>query len=311
MRIVAKRLAYLCLALCALSASAWPQANAVFVHCPTDSINQALSKLNPRATNTVVVSGTCRENVVIGSFDRLTLKGSSGATIQDPSGGQKPTVQIFDSPSVTVQNFNILGGIDGLQCLEFSTCVFVGNNVQSSIEGIRVARSRAHLENNKVQHCRLRGLGVIDSSSVISVGDMADGNAGDGVVVLSGSYLIAQPITSTNNRGNGIHVTGNSTYRALDSTVTGNGGAGVILDESSAASFELNETGNTITGNTGNGVVIGDLSFAGFKPGNHITGNFTQPDVLCKPQFPATRGALTNTGGGTTNCGELQSPSKQ
>jgi len=49
---------------------------------------------------------------------------------------------------------------------------------------------------------------------------------------------------------------------------------------------------------------VRDLSFAFFSSGNSITGNLGGTDVLCSPQFSATRGALTNIGGGTTNCVE-------
>jgi len=49
-------------------------------------------------------------------------------------------------------------------------------------------------------------------------------------------------------------------------------------------------------------VSVGDLSFGFFEQGNTITGNLGGTDVLSTSQFPATRGALTNIGGGTTNC---------
>jgi hypothetical protein len=59
-----------------------------------------------------------------------------------------------------------------------------------------------------------------------------------------------------------------------------------------------------ITGNGAPGAGIEDLSFADFAPGNVITGNASPFDVACLPQFSATRGALTNVGGGSTNCTE-------
>ena len=61
----------------------------------------------------------------------------------------------------------------------------------------------------------------------------------------------------------------------------------------------------SITGNGGAGVRLGDLSFSFFDAGN-VTGNLGGTDVVCGPQFSATRGALpaSNIGGGTTNCSE-------
>ncbi len=68
----------------------------------------------------------------------------------------------------------------------------------------------------------------------------------------------------------------------------------------------MQTTGNVVTGDGGSGVDINDLSFASFEnPGNNITGNLAQPDRrLLQPQFSATKGVLTNIGGGTTNCVE-------
>jgi len=90
----------------------------------------------------------------------------------------------------------------------------------------------------------------------------------------------------------------------LGSIVSGNPGAGVALLDSSVARFNSDGgTVNRITGHLFNGVVVGDLSFARFVGGGNdvVTGN-SGTDVICFPQFPATRGALTNIGGGTTNC---------
>ena len=67
---------------------------------------------------------------------------------------------------------------------------------------------------------------------------------------------------------------------------------------------KLEADGNTITGNRQYGLCLFDLSFANFDAGNNITGNNQRGgalDVACFTQYTATRGALTNIGGGTTN----------
>jgi hypothetical protein len=84
--------------------------------------------------------------------------------------------------------------------------------------------------------------------------------------------------------------------------ITGNGSNGISLVEQANGSLEQQSTGNVVTGNVGNGVFLGDLSFARFLDTNQVSGNLTQPDVTCVPQFSATRGA--GTVGGTTNCFE-------
>jgi hypothetical protein len=49
------------------------------------SLNSTLSKLNKQIAATVVVEGTCTEYVTVDGFERLTLKGRSGAALQQPA----------------------------------------------------------------------------------------------------------------------------------------------------------------------------------------------------------------------------------
>src|ERR1700688_3781569 len=51
------------------------------------TITRALKMLDPEGPNTINVSGSCRENVLIQGFGRLTLKANPGASISDASGG--------------------------------------------------------------------------------------------------------------------------------------------------------------------------------------------------------------------------------
>ena len=55
------------------------------VHCDRgQSLNGTLSKLNKDVPITILVQGTCTEYVTIDGFENLTLKGQSGAAIQQP-----------------------------------------------------------------------------------------------------------------------------------------------------------------------------------------------------------------------------------
>jgi hypothetical protein len=64
------------------------------------------------------------------------------------------------------------------------------------------------------------------------------------------------------------------------------------------------ESGDVVTGNSASGVFIKDLSYVDFRGPSTVAGNLSGLDVACSPQSPATRGALTNIGGGITNCTE-------
>jgi hypothetical protein len=82
----------------------------------------------------------------------------------------------------------------------------------------------------------------------------------------------------------------------LTGSISGNGSAGVLIREASAARLAA-----TISGNTGPGVLIQDLSMVTFNGGT-VTGNGGGTDVVCSPQYSATRGVAAT--GAITNCVE-------
>jgi hypothetical protein len=82
---------------------------------------------------------------------------------------------------------------------------------------------------------------------------------------------------------------------------------GVVVESGSVAQVLNDDAGTSIIDNGLVGVVVGDLSFVEFGDGTNFTGNLSGLDVQCLPQFSATRGALANIGGGSTNCVEPQS----
>ena len=262
------------------------------------SISSVLAHLDPTRPHTLRVSGTCIENVVIQSFDRLTLIANPGATISDASGGNADVVDIEDSQRITLQGFTINGGANGVTCGDNSLCHLKGNTVQGAVStangaGVEVVRfSQATLEGDVIQYNGGDGLDVADGASEATVsGAKIQYNAVDGIFV-------------------GL----NSTLRANGNQIVGNGGNGVSVFNSSVARFGTARNpanGNIITNNSGPGIVVRDVSFAVFAPSrNMVTLNNTRTggvgfDVDCAPQFSATRGAnSTNIGGGTTNCVE-------
>jgi hypothetical protein len=148
------------------------------------------------------------------------------------------------------------------------------------------------------------GLTSLDASSVrIDGGVILDGN-GTGVVVDGGSSLESFGATISNSGLAGIEVSEHAYVSLSGTTISGNGNGIELVRHSS---FHLGAS-NTITANTGYGIFLFDLSFANFDPGNNVTGNNRSGigalDVACFTQYTATRGALTNIGGGTTNCAE-------
>ena len=100
-----------------LFSTIWAAAAPAPVPAPTincdkgQSLNQALAKINKFSPATVVFTGTCTEYVVVEGFDKLTLTGVEGATIQQPN-RPPPTSPAFvlsvkASRSVTLSGFAV------------------------------------------------------------------------------------------------------------------------------------------------------------------------------------------------------------
>ncbi len=164
---------FLFVAIWATSQSA--QAANLSVNCDKkDKIHKALkvvAALNPGGPNTINVSGSCKENLVIDGFDRLTLTTKSGASISDHSNGTLPVVFVHDSQSFTLQGFTINGGADGIDCVGASVCYLRSNTIQSSVgqEGVGVGGgSRGILVGNTIQNNTQRGLTVNGGGQVFS-----------------------------------------------------------------------------------------------------------------------------------------------
>ena len=298
--------------LCAMAASA--QGSKFNINCDKgDKINKLLNtiaKSNAAPPVTINVSGTCKESVLIQNFDRLTLLTKSGAVIIGASKNVNAAVTIAGSSKVTLDGFLIQSGLDGVTCAENSVCNLNNLTVENgTIGGVAFVRSEGILIGNVIQNTGGRGVNAANGSKILVVGGTIQGNAADGIGVVSGSEMAAQNVTIQNNAGDGIRTLLGSASRMFDVTITGNGGNGISLFAQANGSLEQVVTGNVVTGNAGNGILVRDLSFARFFDTNNVSGNLSQPDITCQPQFPATRGA--GTAGGTTDCAEPVSAQKE
>jgi hypothetical protein len=280
-----------------------------------NSINNALGSLDPSENNTVYVRGACKENVAISGFDRLQLIAQNGASITDASGDTAAVLSIDNSTRVSVQGFTINGSGPNAQTevidCTFSYCVFSGNTVQGGSDGVDVSRgARASFSGDLLQNNN-NGAGIFvgQNGFVLAIGVTSQKN-GQGANV-AGGFLQINGSAVQNNIGTGIVVRLGGTVNMFASAVTGNGGNGINVFNHSTLQLGFAGNGNggngsSITNNSGAGIAVKDLSFANFVPGvtNVVKSNLGGTDVLCSPQFPATRGALTSIGGGTTNCVE-------
>ena len=301
MRQRARILALILLVAVGLAAQYARAAN-LTVNCDRkETIHKAVKLLagsNPQGPNTITVVGSCRDNIVVQSMDRLTLITKKGASITDRSNGRLAVVDIEDSHSVTLQGFTINGS--AVLCRTASVCYLTGNTIQGG-GGVEVGGgSHAFFESNVIQNGG-RGATVENGSQMFSSNDVFQGN-GQGVFVQFGAYFEASNSSFLNN-GVGILAAASNLRLLGGTTISGSIGNGMTMLAGSTAVF----LGATITGNGGNGVHLEDASFAGFQAAT-VTGNLSGLDVDCAPQFTITHFVART--GGITNCIEPTSKSQ-
>jgi hypothetical protein len=256
---------------------------------------------------TVLVTGACQENVVIQGIDRLTLTAVNGASITDASGGKLDVISIQDSRDVAINGFTISAGADGvsgsngIDCFNVSVCRLSGNVIQGAADGAGLQVSQQSWATVLGDTLQNNFVGLM----VLSRGGVRDGGPGRSLISRGNSQGIHMERTAfafvtavvENNTFEGAEVSGNSSL-VIGGSISGNGGVGALVREGSFARFQF----GTISGNAGGGVLLKDLSMGDFIFGTTVTGN-GGTDVVCSPQFAATRGT-GSIGGGTTNCVE-------
>jgi hypothetical protein len=290
------------------------QAGSLWVNCGAKSgltsINAALKALQSSESHgpaTINVLGACKENIVIQSMDRLTLTAVHGASVSDASSGTLTVIDIEDSRDVAINGFTINAGSDGVSgahgivCGDFSTCRLSGNVIQGAASGAGFevfGASQATLDGDTLQN---NGSGLdVRSAGKVRLGSVGrpftSRNNGRGIDLRRGAYAFISAVVE-NNSDVGIAVAFQSTLELASGSISRSGSVGAVVREGSFARFN----GSTITGNAGGGVAYSDLSMGDFV-GSTVSGNGGNTDVVCNPQFAATRG--TGGIGGTTNCVE-------
>jgi hypothetical protein len=294
------------------SPAATLQANAIqiTVRCgnPTakvKTIGDGLRLLGSVHPAVLLISGTCHEDVLIEGLADITLQGNPTATIDGGTDPAAATVLIQGSQNIALNNLTIDGGGEGIGCIRESGCELTQVTIQNSLGDGAGVSSGAHLDlmDCLIQNNADAGLNVAHGTANF-IGGRISGNASDGVLLRLGGTFAAAPMdendnaTIQNNGGNGIRASLHNTVNLNSAVITGNAVEGVTLQLGSAMTMIASNVSN----NGGHQVRIGDLSVTRFAggPTNTVTGaNF--PDVVCDPQFSATR-QLSNAPGATTNC---------
>jgi len=196
-------------------------ANAATVSVDCDAGNTVMVALgNVRPGDTVLVSGTCNEQVSFApELVRITLDGQKKTTIQHPGkGAPSPHTVFIRGKDITIKGITVIGGLDGIHLAGPASAELDGNVV------VKAARAGIHIDkgsvvrilNNTVQDSGVYGIDITGVS-----------------LAYIGVRIPRLPALSPN-------------------TIRNNGGAGINIERSSSAWI----VGNTISNNKGSGIVV-------------------------------------------------------
>lgn len=229
----------------------------VTVNCPGQSIDAAISGLS-EATNTIIVKGTCNEQVHVNFQNRLTIQSVSNATITWTGGG--PVIQISDSHAIVLQGLLITSGAGhGVQIMgsevkvQDSTIEHNGGNGINAMPGSRITVLNSTLSNNQ------RGIRADSSYLELQGGVIITNNRFHGVSynlstakfngVTQENIISSNGITDPNLTGLGVQAGFGSKSEFTGQNTLKDNQAGMQVIASSYASLSgyYNEDGSTTT----------------------------------------------------------------
>jgi parallel beta-helix repeat protein len=261
----------------------------ISVDCPTASLQDAISISSPG--DTVLVSGTCSENVIIRNEGRrFILDGGGTATIDGPS-SSSPAVNIRGK-GIVIRGFTITGGSVGID-VNRGANVFVDGNTIENTGGAGILLQDGTFGgviNNTIQNNPGAGIvvsggstariGFSEESDTVASDNAIQGNA-IGIAVMNGSnaWIVGNQISG--NSGDGVLVTRRSSADISSNTINSNGGDGVEIRDNSVVQLG-EDSGSSI-----------------FASPNSTTSNNTGVGVRCTTGGVADgrRGTLTGAGG--------------
>jgi parallel beta-helix repeat protein len=209
-----------------------------------------------RPGDTIVVRGTCNENVTIPvGKDLITLDGSGTAAISGPDPTQ-PTV-LVRGRDITIRGFTISRGRDGIAVVIQGGARVDGNTIHNTGRyGIYISRlSFAAIVNNTIHDNSQAGIavGVFATAFIgfetgletIASPNLITGNGAQGIVVAGNAHARIVGNDISDNRANGVNVREASNALISDNIVNGNGLNGILVAQGSGV-YLGTDTGDTI-----------------------------------------------------------------
>jgi parallel beta-helix repeat protein len=256
------------------------EAATIRVNCNRgDSVQSALDSLTGPAT--LVVTGTCHENIVI-KKDDVTIQGGTFVG-RDPN---QNTIQVTAARRALITGATVGGARNGVVSFQGGSVTVENSIIQDNGKAGISANfgSSAIVKFCTIRDNSLQGVVVTDNSALVLINSTVTANGGTGVLAQrSSSARIGQnllseagPNTITNNTGNGVSIT-RSAYAIIDNnTITGNSSHGVNVEGASAT-----VTNNTIAKNQSKGILVHNSGNAriGITEGDQPGSNTIEKNV--------------------------------
>jgi len=236
-----------------LAALGFSSANAATLNVDCDAGNTIASVYATiKPGDTVLVSGLCKEQVNIPpEVTRVIFDGQKKTTIQHP-GGQQASPHAFYNrgKEITIKNFTVTGGQDGIHLSGPASAVIDGNLVtKNSGRGIHIDKgSIARILNTTVEQSG--GIGIdVTGASYAYIGvfiprvpalapNTIRNNGGPGINIerTSGAWIVGNTISG--NKDSGITVHRNAQADVIANTINGNGGDAITVTYNSGVNFD-------------------------------------------------------------------------
>ena len=231
------------------------EAATINVNCNTgESVQSALDNLTGPAT--IVVRGTCNENVVI-KQDDVTLQG--GTYI--PFDSSQHTIRVLGARRVVMTGVTVTGGRNGIWVYQGGSLTLDGNSNISgaTINGVVASYGSSATVNSSTIQGNVYGVTATDNSAIVLTNSTIKDNTGTGVLVVRSSSAriglsimgVSGPNKIKNNSGSGVSIS-RGAYAIVDGNkIADNSNHGVHIEGASAT-----VTNNTIAHNQLKGIVV-------------------------------------------------------
>jgi parallel beta-helix repeat protein len=231
------------------------QASTLSVNCNTGGkLQTAIGSAG--GGDTIMVSGTCNENVDIKQGKKNIKIDGGGTAVIHGTDATSFTVDITGR-GITIRRLHITGGSDGIVVHSGGSATIDGNIIEyTNDSGVDInSGSNASVINNTIQNNPNQGINVHDNASAhigfihysdtVAQPNTIQNNGNNGIVVQRSSSATIVGNTIRNNIKNGIYVTKNSHADISDNTLNGNGTNGIYVYWGSGANLG-NDTGSSI-----------------------------------------------------------------